>query len=265
MARRAEQAVLHDARDVVPGIQELVEAYRNGRPSAREIQQQTFHVTDRGYHLLLGLRQPRAWATIRPRAFEATVSGLSTVFDTLICDTDADLEGEADGGSIDVEDRNVMARTIARQADVVFVVGAPGVKGTHALTRVIGDLLAYGVPPEVLVPVVNRGPRRRRMQEELGKALREFLPPGMALDDPLILPERKVDEALRDGIALPVGIVEPLAHAWDHLHRRVQDAPGSDADAYERFPQRIEPGALGVWTDDVVATMTDAGGEAVTG
>src|SRR5439155_24535742 len=44
LCRRAEQAMLHDARDVVPGIQELVEAHRGGQPSVNEVRATTFDV-----------------------------------------------------------------------------------------------------------------------------------------------------------------------------------------------------------------------------
>ena len=64
----AEQAMLHDARDVVPGVQELVDAFRAGRPADGEVRALTFAVPERGYQLLLGLRRARAWSTIRPRA-----------------------------------------------------------------------------------------------------------------------------------------------------------------------------------------------------
>ncbi|MEA2842489.1 MAG: hypothetical protein QOJ69_160, partial [Actinomycetota bacterium] len=40
----AEQAMLHDVRDVVPGIQELVEAHRSRRPTPEEVRALTFSV-----------------------------------------------------------------------------------------------------------------------------------------------------------------------------------------------------------------------------
>ena len=67
----ADQAALHDARDVVPGVAELVDAHRGGQPSADEIRTLTFRVPSRSYHLLLGLRRHRDWTVLRPRAFEA--------------------------------------------------------------------------------------------------------------------------------------------------------------------------------------------------
>ncbi len=132
----------------------------------------TFAVQDRGYRLLLGLRRPRYWATIRPRAFEAAFDALRRSFGTVVCDVTADFEGEDDGGSIDVEERNVMARTAVQRADAVVVVGACGVKGLHALVRVVGDLLAAGVPAARMVPVVNSRTARP------SPAGRDYTPPS---------------------------------------------------------------------------------------
>jgi hypothetical protein len=109
LARHAEQGVIHDAGDVVPGIQEVVDAHRNGRPSTDDIRAMTFTFSGRQYHLLLGLRRSAAWATIRPRAFEASLASLCGAFRVVICDSDSDLEGESDGGSIDVEEEAVRA------------------------------------------------------------------------------------------------------------------------------------------------------------
>ncbi len=42
LALDGEQAVLHDARDVVPGLQEVVEAFRTGAPTSAEIRTMVF-------------------------------------------------------------------------------------------------------------------------------------------------------------------------------------------------------------------------------
>src|SRR5204862_7639879 len=70
--------------------------------------------------------------------------------------------GEANGGSVEVEERHVMARTAAASADMVFAVGAPGMKGAHSLVRVIRELIDFGVRPDAIVPVLNRTPRSGR-------------------------------------------------------------------------------------------------------
>lgn len=156
LALHAEQAMLHDARDVVPGIQELVEAHRGGRPSPQEVRALAFDVEERGYQLLLGLRQSRAWSTVRPRAFEAAFDSLRSSYRVVVCDADADLESEEVGGSMEVEERNVMSRTAALRADVVFAVGAPGMKGLYSLIRVLSELTTAGVAPDRIVLVINR-------------------------------------------------------------------------------------------------------------
>src|SRR3546814_3627994 len=76
LALDAEQAMLHAARDVVPGVAELVEAHRSGSPGPHEVRDLTWEVGERGYRLLLGLRRHRDWTAIRPRAFDAALDGL---------------------------------------------------------------------------------------------------------------------------------------------------------------------------------------------
>ena len=248
-----EQAMLHDAPDVVPGIQDLVDAHRHGRVSVEEVRATTFRVEERGYHLLLGLRQSRHWTALRPRSFGAAFDSLRRSFGVVVCDIDADLEGEAQGGSIDVEERHTMARTGARQADVVFVVGLATMKGLHGMVRVVHELSGAGIEPEVVVPVVNRAPRSGRARAGLTTTLAELLAPvggrsnGAAVSSgrprpPLFLPERPVDGALRDCIRLPRGLGAPLAEVFGsltaeaHLSRTALAVAG---------PAPVGPGSLG--------------------
>src|SRR5205807_836131 len=90
LARRAEQSMLHDTGDIVPGVQELVEVHRNGQPGRDAVMGLTFLVEERGYHLLLGLRRSSAWAALRPRAFDAAFASLRHTFATVVADVDAD-------------------------------------------------------------------------------------------------------------------------------------------------------------------------------
>ena len=96
--------------DLGPGVQELVEAHRVGRPDPDEVRRMTFGVPRRDYRLLLGLRQPEAWGALRPRAIDAGVEGLRQAFQVVVADVTGDFEGEAEGGSADVEERNYLAR-----------------------------------------------------------------------------------------------------------------------------------------------------------
>jgi hypothetical protein len=251
--RNAEQAMLHDAGDIVPGVQELVEAHRNGQPGRDAVMALTFLVEERGYHLLLGLRRSSAWAALRPRAFEAAFASLRHIFGVVVADVEADIEGERDGGSFDVEERNVMSRTAMSQADVVLVVGAPGMKGVHSLARVVGELLALGVPGSCIVPVVNRAPRARRSRSELVAAFGALI--GAAGEEaniasPIFLPERRIEECLRDGVRLPSQMTAPLSGAINAVLARRggrrRDVAG---------PERVAPGSIGHCHD---ATGADA-------
>lgn len=248
----ADLAMLHDARDVVPGLQELVDAHRSSHPTAPEVQALTFDVVNRGYHLLLGLRRHRDWAVLKPRTFEASINGLRTAFGTIVADIDADLEGEADCGSIEVEERNVMARTVTARADAVVAVGAPGVKGLHGLVRTVDRLGAHGVAPERILAVINRSARTAKGRAELTRAFADLSgarAAGDAILGPVHLSERRgLDEALRDGARLPQSMATALVGALDALLGRASD---QDPTA-QPTPVRVEPGALGHWADPEV-------------
>ena len=244
LARHAEQAMLHDVRDVAPGVQELVDAHRGGTPTIDDVRRLTFEVVARRYHLLLGLRRARYWATLRPRAFEAAFASLRRSFATVVCDVTADFEGEADAGSIDVEDRNLMARTAAGRADVVFAVGRPEVKGLHALVRVIADLAAFGVAGSRIVPVVTAAPRLPRARAEVAATLADLAAPVLgshAMPAPVFLPSRRVEEALRDAVALPAPLPTLLAGAFEATMARLGPCPLDPGPE----PVLVAPGSLG--------------------
>lgn len=245
LARPGEQAMLHDARDVVPGIEELVEAHRTGAPGAADVRSHTFSVEARGYSLLLGLRRARSWNALRPRAVEAAIAGLARAFRVVVADCDADLEGEDEGGSADVEDRNALARCATAGADVVFAVGAPGLKGVHSLVRVIGDLMASGVEGGRIVAVVNRAPRTHRARAEVARAIADLTPARRTgLASPVFLPERNVDALLRDGARLPTSLCAPLTESFDAV--AVVNTPPARR---EPEPVAVVPGSLGHWTE----------------
>lgn len=241
LALHAEQAMLHDARDVVPGVQELVEAHRSRRLTPDAVRAHAFTVEERGYQLLLGLRRARSWSAIRPRAFEAAFDALRSAYRVVVCDADADFEGEEEGGSIEVEERHVMARTAATRADAVFAVGLPGMKGLHSLVRVLNELRSVGVSPSRIVPVLNRAPKSGRARAEMTATLSALTAAGgTSFGPPMFLPERRVDDLLRDGVRLPAALAEPLAEAF--VSTVAHAAPPAAAG-----PVPVRPGSLGSW------------------
>jgi hypothetical protein len=248
----AELAVLHDAGDVLPCVQELVEAHRSGQPTADDVRALAFDVPDRRYSLLLGLRRARHWPALRPQAFEAAFDSLRRAWGVVVCDIDADLEGEDDAGSIDIEERNVMARTAAAQADVVFAVGQPELKGIHALVRVLEELASFGVDPTRIVPVFNRAPRSARARAGLATVLAELAAPfaGGGLANPIHLPERNVEADLHDGARLPGALGAPLAGAFKAMLERSRPEPATAPGAEEFEP--VRPGTLGHWTEEAL-------------
>ncbi|MGH9077774.1 MAG: hypothetical protein ACRDY0_10045, partial [Acidimicrobiales bacterium] len=124
----------------------------------------------------------------------------------------------------------------------VVVVGAPGMKGVHSLAGLLRDLLDAGVAPGRLVPVVNRAPRSPRARADLAATLAALLQRPPALPGPVPVPERKVDEATRDGLRLPGAVVDPLMGALRAVLDRQADAAPAG-----RLPERVAAGQLGSW------------------
>lgn len=249
LALDADQAVLHDVGDVVPGVQELVEAHRSSTPSAEEIRDLCFADPERRYALLLGLRRHRDWTTLRPRAVGAAVDGLRRAFTAVVCDCDPDLEGEEACGSVDIEDRNVLARTAVTEADVVVVTGRPSPQGLHRLVRLLGEVRRLGVAPARILPTVVAAPRAARSRAELSAAIHSLERPDGAdpVNPVLFLPERRrLDQLLVDGRPLPTPLATAAAEA---VHAVIQQAARSAARSTPVEPVPIRPGTLGSWTE----------------
>lgn len=258
LALRAQQALLHDAGDVVPGLLELVEGHRGAAPDLDEVRAHCFTVREAGYDLLLGLRRHRDWTALRSRALAVALDNLRRAYRVVVSDVDPDVEGEAQCGSVDVEDRNLLARTTLLDADLVVVVGQPGLAGFDAQLRVVRDIAELGVPGSRIVPVVNRAPRNPRARAEAAAALARLLAathPGVTLaSTPVFVPERRrLDDLLRDGVPLPSQIVRPLAGAVRALLERATLASvPAERPAIEPEPVAVVPGSLGSWSDDEV-------------
>ena len=139
-----------------------------------------------------------------------------------------------------------MARRTVADADAVFVVGTPSMKGVHALVRVIHDVVGAGVAATRVVPVVNQAPRSRRARAGLASTVHALVAPSagpLGLAAPVFLPTRPVEDALRDGVRLPAGLGEPLAGALLAVTGSAAVTPRTSV------PERVRPGSLGSWTE----------------
>ena len=243
----ADLAMMHDAQDVIPGVQELVDAHRMGTPTLEEIRSLTFDGGSRGYRLLLGLRHHRDWTAIRIRAFEAALASIRRCHRIVVADVDDDLEGESDTGSTDVEDRNLMARTVVSQADLVLAVGLPSLTGLHHLVRTYGRLLAAGLDAERLVPVINRSPRNSRARSSVTSTFAQLIGTERLAQNPIHIGDKRgVEEALLDGVQLPAGLAESITRPTAALLESV--GPRAPITATE--PVAVQPGSLGHWADE---------------
>jgi cellulose biosynthesis protein BcsQ len=251
--RRASLAMYHRVGDVIPGLPEVVDLHRRDRPDPEEIRDLTFDVPDRGYALVLGQRRSRDWVTMRPRAVAAALDGLGRAFDDVVVDHDADLEGEDDTGSVDVEERHALARRLADTADVIALVTSPGLHGMHRLVELVDDFCRHGTPLHRLLPVVARAPRSPVDRAELTRAVHELTAErrgvGPAINPPVFVGSlRRIEDVHRDARPLPAGPARALARAVAAVltssgGTRPVDAPGTRPDG------PVRPGELGAAFD----------------
>jgi hypothetical protein len=245
-ARNGEQAMLHDSPDIVPGVEEVVDMHRSKQPGVDAVRDMTFSVDARGYRLLLGQRRTSAWSSMPPTAIAASLASLRVAFSTTVADITADFDGEADGGSIDVEERNAFARLTVIDADLVLAVGSPGVKGVHSLAALLRRLAQLGVDADRIIPVVNRAPKRSTERAEIARALLRLAlvnSLNASTHGPLFVPERAIEDVLRTGDRLPKQLVDPMESALSaYLNVRHMPQPGDT----HVDPEPIIPGSLGV-------------------
>jgi hypothetical protein len=254
LARRADHALLHATPDVVPGLPEAVDTYRSTALDRGALRSLTFRVDSRGYDVLLGVRRAHDWAAMRPRAFEATIAGLRQAWSLVVADIDGDLEGYAETGSTDIEERNHAARLAVANAAAIVVVGAPTAKGIHSLLRSVTAVVGAGAEPGRLIPVVNAAPRSRWARAELTRTVRDLVQPRLSSLDGIgavvHLPWRRaVEPALRDVTGLPSEITRPVTAVVESLLA----GPGGVKAPAEVEPLAVRPGTLGLALEGVGA------------
>ena len=208
-------AILHDIGDVVPGLPELVDAHRVGSLDPDAVRNLLWVCSAQGYDLLAGVRRHRDWTSLRPKATEAAVRSLRQTYALVVADAESDLEGERQTGSLDIEDRNHLARHLASSADLVVTTGRTSINGFSRMIRTITDLLDHGVDPGRILPVVIGTSRLPHQQAEIRRALHDLLEsisPNSLTPSPLLVPSSRELAAIRhDGSPLPRKFVAPLA------------------------------------------------------
>lgn len=234
LVRNAEQHVLHGLKADVPGIADLVEAHRGREPGPEALRAVASPVPGRDYSVIAGLRRAVAWSALPPVAVEATLRNLRSAFGATVLDVDADLEGEADTGSPDIEERNALARQAFTIADVAVAVVRPGLKGTHAALRVLTNLWGFGLDPQRTVAAVVGG-----RPEDVSALESGFSRLGAPACRAMPLPDLQLEPLLIHGLPLPETLVGTLRGATLPRLSLRRTGPPSD-------PVPVRPGSLGL-------------------
>jgi hypothetical protein len=240
LSLRAPHRALHGIGSEHAGLPDLLEASRFGHPPPASILR-SIHVVDRGYLVVPGLEQHHDWVLAGDVAAARALDGLRATVDLTVAQVDPDLEGEIDTGSFDIEDRNVLARTAVRAADLVLVAAGSDRYGRLGAIAALTSLARHGVPHERTVVLLATGrvdARRLRGRLQPGRGRH-----GHPIDSGQVLAVRRdrADRALGRALLARIAEVGP------------GDATSSRADAH---PRPVESGELGHWRQDIEGWMT---------
>ena len=242
-----DQALLHDLGDVVPGLQELVDLHRTANPSIGDIRNHFWFAPRHGYDVLPGLRRHRDWSTLRRRSTLAALGSILNAYDILVADADSDLEGEEQTGSIDIEDRNLLARELAKNADLVVLTARAGISGLRRSLQTFRDLVELGVHTEGVLLIVIGAPRSTRQRSELTRSiLRLFTEafPSHSLRTPVMVPIRRdLEPFVHDGTVPPRAALGAICAAVSELVNLIE--PSQNRGNFQPSPVAIVPGHLG--------------------
>jgi hypothetical protein len=196
-ARRSDQGLLHHVPPGGAGLLDLVARLRGRFVSSSEVRAGTVALDGQSYRLLPGPWRSRHWTAVHSGTFDRAFQALRTAFALVVADITADFDGEAETGSLEVEERNHPARRVALTADLIVLVGGAGRTARHATADTHERLMALGVESARILTCTNRV--------------------STAVDEDLMLP----DVGLMKDAALPVSLVMPVQQAATAALRRL--------------------------------------------
>ena len=215
LALEGDQHVRHGVNAGNDGVFELAEALRHAPADA--VVPPTV-AQDAGYDLLCGLRRRQEWTVLSGSVIDALLVTLRRPDCLVVADVTADLDGRVESGSLDLEERNGLARAAVTCARAVVVVGRWSTTGVHRLVRALLDLEAHGIARDRLHPVLNHAPRGRGGQALACRAVGGLLEElgGDPWRSPLcVRHEAGVEHSVREGAPLPPRFVRRVGRVLD--------------------------------------------------
>jgi hypothetical protein len=177
----------------------------------------------------------------------AALTSIHRSFDFIVADTDCDFEGEPETGSIDVEDRNLLSRELAGNADLVVLTARAGTSGLSRTLRVLRDLVELGIETERILLVILGAPRSTRHRSELSRSVLRLFDeafPSHALSTPVMVPIRRdLEPFIHDGSPPPRSALGSITAAVSE--RLLQLDPKNSRPMFHATPIAIIPGHLG--------------------
>lgn len=238
-ARNAQQDVLHNVFNSRASVEDLIDANRMRVADSEDVRALLVSCDTRAFSLLCGVRKSSAWTTFGQGSIVRSLDALRQSYLQTVVDITCDVESRNETGSSDLELRNSLSIETARRADLVVVVGLPGVKGLHSVWQSVTTLLGVGVDSQRIVIVINRSPKNALARRGIASTLRSFIAASSPLCDIACIGEYNIEPSLLDGTELPNKLTAEVAKS---LEQALSSVHAVHAD---EVATPIAPGTLG--------------------
>ncbi|MEX2533321.1 MAG: hypothetical protein WD360_05105 [Nitriliruptoraceae bacterium] len=156
LCRNASQAVLHDVKHQIDGVMEMAAVADHAKADGDRKYLPLVEVAERGYDLVLGMRQPLQWVSLRGDRANRVIATLRDGDGWLVCDVDADLDTQQDTGSVGVGDRHRFTTDVLAYADVVVLVADASLMGVFRGVELCAAVVQACRDTVPIVAVINR-------------------------------------------------------------------------------------------------------------
>jgi hypothetical protein len=177
----------------------------------------------------------------------AALASIHRSYDIVVADIDSDFEGEAETGSIDIEDRNLLARELATNADLIVLTSRAGISGLSRSLQTLRDLVDLGVDTERVLLVVLGAPRSTRQRSELSRTVQHLFgeaAPTCSIPTPVMIPIRRdLEPFFHDGAPPPRSALGSITSAVSALVQQL--GPTDSRSVFQSAPIAVIPGHLG--------------------
>jgi hypothetical protein len=183
--------------------------------------------------LVSGMRSAASWLTLTEEVADVAISRLCDIFGASVVTSEASLDGRRESGSLDIEERNVLPRLLARCADVLVVATRANPIAIQRWRETMSTVTALRSDQQPVVSVVIDAPKNPATRASIQSALVNSTdrPVTVTFDDVGLSKWRRNDVGMVDGSSITKlgGVLDAVLRDLVERPTRGQDASDNAA------------------------------------